>query len=174
MADVLLAGLTAEGFDVDVVHDGFDGYCRNPASAPCGASRCRCSPGLRALLEVLLRNRNRVLSKDRIRNAVGLESPTETNTEPVRGDQLRLRPAGLRRGIGVGYLLKDRVGDVREFISTLRRVAAGETVFDPQVVRKLLKRSGTRCRRGRTVSGSRSASRWARWTPTPSMLRPPC
>ncbi|WP_202919350.1 response regulator [Saccharothrix deserti] len=46
-------------------------------------------------------------------------------------------------GIGVGYLLKDRVGDVREFISTLHRVAAGETVVDPQVVRKLLKRSST-------------------------------
>ncbi|MET9225548.1 response regulator transcription factor [Lentzea sp. NPDC003310] len=46
-------------------------------------------------------------------------------------------------GIGVGYLLKDRVGDVREFISILHRVANGETVVDPQVVRTLLKRSST-------------------------------
>jgi DNA-binding NarL/FixJ family response regulator len=46
-------------------------------------------------------------------------------------------------GAGVGYLLKDRVGDVREFISVLHRVAAGETVVDPQVVRTLLKRSRT-------------------------------
>lgn len=46
-------------------------------------------------------------------------------------------------GIGVGYLLKDRVGDVQEFISVLHRVAAGETVVDPQVVRRLLKRSST-------------------------------
>jgi DNA-binding NarL/FixJ family response regulator len=46
-------------------------------------------------------------------------------------------------GVGVGYLLKDRIGDVREFISVLHRVAAGETVVDPQVVRKLLKRSST-------------------------------
>ncbi|MEV6238403.1 response regulator transcription factor [Lentzea sp. NPDC051838] len=44
-------------------------------------------------------------------------------------------------GEGVGYLLKDRVGDVREFISVLRRVAAGDTVVDPQVVRTLLKRN---------------------------------
>jgi DNA-binding NarL/FixJ family response regulator len=44
-------------------------------------------------------------------------------------------------GSGVGYLLKDRVGDVREFIAVLHRVAAGETVVDPQVVRKLLKRT---------------------------------
>jgi DNA-binding NarL/FixJ family response regulator len=46
-------------------------------------------------------------------------------------------------GIGVGYLLKDRIGDVQEFIAILHRVAAGETVVDPQVVRKLLKRSST-------------------------------
>lgn len=46
-------------------------------------------------------------------------------------------------GTGVGYLLKDRVGDVRDFISVLHRVAAGETVVDPQVVRTLLKRSRT-------------------------------
>ncbi|WP_441344314.1 response regulator [Pseudonocardia sp. TRM90224] len=46
-------------------------------------------------------------------------------------------------GVGVGYLLKDRVGDVHEFLAILHRVAAGETVVDPQVVRKLLKRSST-------------------------------
>jgi len=41
---------------------------------------------------------------------------------------------------GVGYLLKDRVGHVREFLDSLDRVAAGETVVDPQVVRQLLGR----------------------------------
>jgi DNA-binding NarL/FixJ family response regulator len=35
---------------------------------------------------------------------------------------------------GVGYLLKDRVGDVDEFIDALARVAAGGTVLDPEVV----------------------------------------
>ncbi|WP_439664670.1 response regulator [Lentzea sp. HUAS TT2] len=44
-------------------------------------------------------------------------------------------------GAGVGYLLKDRVGDVREFVAVLHRVAAGETVLDPEVVRTLLKRN---------------------------------
>ncbi|GAB3167753.1 response regulator transcription factor [Myceligenerans halotolerans] len=39
---------------------------------------------------------------------------------------------------GVGYLLKDRVADVREFVSALGRVAAGETVLDPEVVTQLL------------------------------------
>ena len=41
---------------------------------------------------------------------------------------------------GVGYLLKDRVGDVREFLEALDTVAAGGEVIDPQVVRKLLRR----------------------------------
>jgi DNA-binding NarL/FixJ family response regulator len=39
---------------------------------------------------------------------------------------------------GVGYLLKDRVGDVAEFADVVERVAAGETVIDPDVVRQLL------------------------------------
>jgi DNA-binding NarL/FixJ family response regulator len=43
-------------------------------------------------------------------------------------------------GGGVGYLLKDRVGHVREFLDSLERVAAGGTVVDPQVVRQLLGR----------------------------------
>ncbi|GII54091.1 DNA-binding response regulator [Planotetraspora thailandica] len=40
----------------------------------------------------------------------------------------------------VGYLLKDRVVDVEEFMEGLRRVAAGGTVFDPQVVAQLMVR----------------------------------
>lgn len=43
-------------------------------------------------------------------------------------------------GRGVGYLLKDRVADVEEFAETLRRVAGGGTVVDPEVVRQLLRR----------------------------------
>jgi DNA-binding NarL/FixJ family response regulator len=41
---------------------------------------------------------------------------------------------------GVGYLLKDRVGRVSEFIDALRRVAAGGTVMDPEVIGQLLTR----------------------------------
>jgi DNA-binding NarL/FixJ family response regulator len=44
------------------------------------------------------------------------------------------------RAEGIGYLLKDRVADVREFVDALRRVAAGGAVFDPEVVRQLLVR----------------------------------
>ena len=43
-------------------------------------------------------------------------------------------------GTGVGYLLKDRVGQVEEFIEALTRVAEGGTVVDPEVVRQLLRR----------------------------------
>jgi DNA-binding NarL/FixJ family response regulator len=39
---------------------------------------------------------------------------------------------------GLGYLLKDRVTDVSEFVSTLRNVAAGGTALDPQVISRLL------------------------------------
>ncbi|WP_405496976.1 response regulator [Streptomyces sp. NBC_00096] len=43
---------------------------------------------------------------------------------------------------GIGYLLKQRVADVEEFIEALRRVAAGGTALDPQVVAQLLLRRG--------------------------------
>jgi DNA-binding NarL/FixJ family response regulator len=42
---------------------------------------------------------------------------------------------------GVGYLLKDRVADVAEFLDALRRVAEGGSAFDPEVVAQLLARS---------------------------------
>jgi DNA-binding NarL/FixJ family response regulator len=45
------------------------------------------------------------------------------------------------RAGGVGYLLKDRVGDVREFMDALRRVAKGGTALDPEVVAQLMARS---------------------------------
>jgi DNA-binding NarL/FixJ family response regulator len=42
---------------------------------------------------------------------------------------------------GVGYLLKDRVADVGEFLETVRRVADGGTALDPEVVAQLLVRN---------------------------------
>lgn len=41
---------------------------------------------------------------------------------------------------GVGYLLKDRVADVGEFLTALRQVAGGGTVLDPEVVSQLVTR----------------------------------
>jgi DNA-binding NarL/FixJ family response regulator len=49
---------------------------------------------------------------------------------------------------GVGYLLKDRVADVSDFVDAITRVARGGTVLDPEVVRHLL----TASRRGDTLA----------------------
>ena len=39
---------------------------------------------------------------------------------------------------GIGYLLKDRVADIAEFMDSLRRVASGGTALDPEVVAELM------------------------------------
>ena len=70
-------------------------------------------------------------------------------------DLLRSAPGGSHRsGAGVGYLLKDRVADVGEFIEALGRVAAGGTALDPEVVSQLLAASG----RGDGSATSRTGS----------------
>ena len=43
-------------------------------------------------------------------------------------------------GGALGYLLKDRVADVAEFLETIERIGAGATVLDPEVVAQLLSR----------------------------------
>ena len=55
-------------------------------------------------------------------------------------EQLYARELMSDRAGAVGYLLKDRVSDVGQFIDTVRRVAAGATVMDPEVVASLLAR----------------------------------
>ena len=45
---------------------------------------------------------------------------------------------------GIGYLLKDRVADVADFLEAVRRVGAGGTALDPEVVGQLLARSRRR------------------------------
>ncbi|MEV0349834.1 response regulator transcription factor [Nonomuraea sp. NPDC050680] len=42
---------------------------------------------------------------------------------------------------GMGYLLKDRVSEVADFLGSLERIRAGGTVIDPEVVRQLLART---------------------------------
>jgi DNA-binding NarL/FixJ family response regulator len=55
----------------------------------------------------------------------------------------------------IGYLLKDRVADVAEFIEAVRRVASGGTALDPEVVRQLLARSRQADQLGRLTSRER-------------------
>jgi DNA-binding NarL/FixJ family response regulator len=52
--------------------------------------------------------------------------------------------AGAGGSGGVGYLLKDRVIDVADFVDAVRRVGAGGTALDPEVVSQLLGRRGSR------------------------------
>lgn len=46
------------------------------------------------------------------------------------------------QGGAFGYLLKDRVADVGEFVESIERIASGATVLDPEVVAQLLTRRG--------------------------------
>ena len=55
-------------------------------------------------------------------------------------EQLYARELLADQGGGVGYLLKDRVFNDDQFTGAIRTVAAGGTVLDPEVVRKLLGR----------------------------------
>ncbi|MEN2738878.1 response regulator transcription factor [Microbacterium sp. X-17] len=52
-------------------------------------------------------------------------------------------------GGALGYLLKDRVADVGEFVETVQRIGAGATVFDPEVVAQLLSRRALDARMSR-------------------------
>jgi DNA-binding NarL/FixJ family response regulator len=45
---------------------------------------------------------------------------------------------------GVGYLLKDRVSDIAEFVESVRRIAHGGAAIDPEVVSQLLRHRGGR------------------------------
>lgn len=49
----------------------------------------------------------------------------------------------MNHGAGVGYLLKDRVAHVHQFLEAVRRVAAGESVIDREIVEQILRRRGS-------------------------------
>jgi DNA-binding NarL/FixJ family response regulator len=57
-------------------------------------------------------------------------------------EQLYARELLAGGSAGVGYLLKDRVFDPDQFIEAVRRVAAGGTALDPEVVAQLVARQG--------------------------------
>ncbi|MBX6387468.1 MAG: response regulator transcription factor [Frankia sp.] len=57
------------------------------------------------------------------------------DVQPLYARELLASPGG-----GVGYLLKDRVADVGQFVDAVRRVAAGGSAMDPEVVAELLTR----------------------------------
>jgi DNA-binding NarL/FixJ family response regulator len=67
-------------------------------------------------------------------------------------EQLYARELLSDRSGGVGYLLKDRVSNVGQFVDAVRRVADGGTVMDPEVVSQLLA-SGAGARPLRELTG---------------------
>lgn len=60
------------------------------------------------------------------------------------------------RGGALGYLLKDRVADVADFLEAIERIGAGATVLDPEVVAQLLSRR-TRDERMLRLTGRESS-----------------
>ncbi|MBM0224819.1 response regulator transcription factor [Micromonospora sp. ATA51] len=70
-------------------------------------------------------------------------------------DQLYARELLADRGGGVGYLLKDRVSNVGQFIDAVRRVADGGMVMDPEVVAALLARNSGAQRLGELTARER-------------------
>ncbi|MFI7454148.1 response regulator [Nonomuraea sp. NPDC049714] len=57
-------------------------------------------------------------------------------------EQLYARELLSDRSGAVGYLLKDRIGDVEQFVESVRRVAEGGTAMDSEVISQLLTRRG--------------------------------
>ena len=72
------------------------------------------------------------------------------HVEPLYAKELLAAGAG-----GLGYLLKDRVSDVRRFIEAVRTVAGGGTAMDPDVVSQLLARHARDERLGRLTPRER-------------------
>ena len=59
---------------------------------------------------------------------------------------------------GLGYLLKDRVLDSAQFVDAVRRVAAGGTVMDPEVIDRLLRATPATTPSARSARGSAKCS----------------
>jgi DNA-binding NarL/FixJ family response regulator len=130
LRDGLTRMLTAYGFDVEVTEADGDGLAdRLVAARPdVAVVDVRLPPtftdeGLRAAVAAR-------------RDLPGL--PVLVLSQYV--ERLYARDLLADRAGAVGYLLKDRVGEVREFVDAIRRVAAGGTVMDPEVVAQLIHR----------------------------------
>ncbi|MET9670398.1 response regulator transcription factor [Streptomyces sp. NPDC006475] len=101
--------------------------------------------GLRAALEI--RRRRPEVGVLVLSQYVEKRYATELLAPDPEGPQGAGQGAGRRLGHqgaghqGVGYLLKDRVVQVDEFLDALERVGRGRAAFDPEVVRQLLARS---------------------------------
>ena len=85
------------------------------------------------------------------------------HVEPLYARELLSDSAG-----AIGYLLKDRVSNVRSFLDAVRTVAGGGTAMDPEVIATMLARRSRDERLGSlTRASARCWPRWPKGTPTP-------
>lgn len=80
---------------------------------------------------------------DGLRAAIAIRQRSPETAVLVLSQYVAQRPAAELVGHsakGVGYLLKDRVADLDQFLDAVRRVAAGGTALDPEIVSRLLGR----------------------------------
>jgi DNA-binding NarL/FixJ family response regulator len=130
LRDGLIRMLTAYGFDVvEAVDNG-------PSLVPALAKH---RPDV-AVIDVRLPP---TFTDEGLRAA--LEARTQVPGLPIlilsqHVEQTYARQLLSDRSGGVGYLLKDRVTNVGQFVDAVRRVAAGGTALDPEVVSQLLSR----------------------------------
>lgn len=83
------------------------------------------------------------LTDDGLRAAIAIRERHPETGILVLSQYVEERYAGEllgRESAGVGYLLKDRVADVADFVEAVRRVNAGGTALDPEVVGQLMAR----------------------------------
>src|SRR4051794_36850330 len=81
---------------------------------------------------------------DGLRAAIAIRRQFQSTAVLVLSQYVAQRPAAELIGDsaeGVGYLLKDRVTDLDQFLDAVRRVAAGGSALDPQIVAALLNRN---------------------------------
>lgn len=94
-----------------------------------------------------------------VRAAVGLRRDRPDLAVLVLSQYVEERYAGdliTGQSGSLGYLLKDRVADVREFLDAVERIGAGATVLDPEVVAQLLTRRGRDARMARLTDRERT------------------
>ena len=80
---------------------------------------------------------------DGLRAAIAIRKRFPETAVLVLSQYVAQRPAAELIGTsakGVGYLLKDRVSDIDQFVEAVRRVARGGTALDPEIVARLLGR----------------------------------
>jgi len=127
----LVALLTRFGFDVVAAVD----------SAPALLAAARAEQPELVLTDIRMPPTRR---DDGLRAAIALRAERPTLAVVVLSQYVQAEYAAALLnsgdGSGVGYLLKDRVADIAEFVQTLHTVAGGGTAIDPAVIRQLLQR----------------------------------